>query len=253
MKIATPSHFAATGDAVSSRPAPARAAKATTPATAQASRYPPRNKPIRAARAGPAEAPLIRRVHSTATGATDGSIIAAIITTHSPRKGSSARPIVPGPLPMSRASMTVTTHAPAASSPTAIHGTASWRGGSACTGRAAEAGSETSAMAESAFVPEIGDEAVGPGEISAPGAVIAHELIAAHRQSTRDLGMRRAVVPFNKEAHIALLAAGSGPLRGRSPIFRLVAPPPQARKPICEKIRPGTVPGNRSSIKQRAT
>jgi len=172
---------------------------------------------------------------------------------HSPRKGSSARPIVPGPLPMSRASMTVTTHAPAASSPTAIHGTASWRGGSACTGRAAEAGSETSAMAGSAFVPEIGDEAVGPGEISAPGAVIAHELIAAHRQSTRDLGMRRAVVPFNKEAHMALPAAGSGPLRGRSPIFRLVAPPPQARKPICEKIRPGTVPGNRSSIKQRAT
>jgi len=148
---------------------------------------------------------------------------------HSPRKGSSARPIVPGPLPMSRASMTVTTHAPAASSPTAIHGTASWRGGSACTGRAAEAGSETSAMAGSAFVPQ-------------PDAVAADAAVA-------DL----EAVPFNKEAHMALPAAGSGPLRGRSPIFRLVAPPPQARKPICEKIRPGTVPGNRSSIKQRAT
>src|SRR5215472_11013623 len=225
MKITTPSHFAAVGDAVSSRPAPARAAKATAPQAAQASRYPLRNRPSRATRPKPTVAPLIRRAHSTATGATDGSIIAAIITTHSPRKGSSARPMVPGPLPMPRASMTVTTHAPAASSPTATHGTASWRGGKACTGRAAEAGSERSAMAEarSAFVPEIVDEAVGPGEISAPVAVIAHvlrpglphglgdraerrvrdhagvlavhpdELVAAHRQSTGYLGVQRAV------------------------------------------------------------
>jgi hypothetical protein len=81
--------------------------------------------PIRATRPKPAEALLINRVHSTATGATDGSIIAAIITAHSPRNGSNARPIVPGPLPMSRASVTVTTHATAASAATAIHGTAS--------------------------------------------------------------------------------------------------------------------------------
>ena len=76
-------------------------------------------------RPGPVEALLIRRVHSTATGATDGSIIAAIITTQSPRKGSSARPIVPGPLPMLRARMTVTAQATAASAATAIHGGAS--------------------------------------------------------------------------------------------------------------------------------
>ena len=37
-KIATPSHFAAVGDAVSSLPVPARAAKATAPDTAHASR-----------------------------------------------------------------------------------------------------------------------------------------------------------------------------------------------------------------------
>jgi hypothetical protein len=80
--------------------------------------------PIRRPRAGPAEAPAIRRVHSTATGATDGSIIAAIITSHSPRKGSSVRPMVPGPLPMCRARRTVTAHATAASAATAIHGTA---------------------------------------------------------------------------------------------------------------------------------
>ncbi len=36
-----------------------------------------------------------------------GTISIPVITTHSPRKGSSARPMVPGPLPMSRASMTV--------------------------------------------------------------------------------------------------------------------------------------------------
>jgi len=90
---------------------------------------------------------VIKRVHSTATGVTDGSIIAAIITTHSPRKGSSARPMVPGPLPMARASMMVTAHATAASAATAIHGTASWRGGSACTGRMTEAGLAWSAIA----------------------------------------------------------------------------------------------------------
>jgi hypothetical protein len=72
----------------------------------------------------PAEEPLINRVHSTATGATDGSIIAAIITAHSPRRGSSARPMVPGPLPMSLASITVGAHAAAASAATAIHDTA---------------------------------------------------------------------------------------------------------------------------------
>ena len=104
---------------------------------------------IRAARAGPADPPPIRRVHSTATGATDGSIIAAIITTHSPRKGSSARPMVPGPLPMLRASMMVTAHATAASAATATHGTASRRGARACTGPPAEAGPAWSAMAGS--------------------------------------------------------------------------------------------------------
>ena len=80
---------------------------------------------IRVTRPNPAEAPLIKRVQSTATGATEGSIIADIITSHSPRNGSSARAIVPGPLPMLRASRMVTTHATPASAATAIHGTAS--------------------------------------------------------------------------------------------------------------------------------
>src|ERR1035438_3921463 len=87
IKIATPSHFAATGDAVSSRPVPASAAKATAPTAAQVSGLIVLSIPIRTARPAPTEAPLIKRVHSTATGATDGSIIAAIITIHSPRKG----------------------------------------------------------------------------------------------------------------------------------------------------------------------
>ena len=119
---------------------------------------------------------MIKRVHSTATGATDGSIIAAIITTHSPRKGSSSRPMVPGPLPMVRASMRVTAHAAAATAATAIHGTASCRRGRACTGPMTEAGSAWSAItqARSAFVAEVGDEAVGTGEVGAPVVVIAH-------------------------------------------------------------------------------
>ena len=37
-KIATPSHFAAVGDAASSRPVPMRTAKTTAPNAAQASR-----------------------------------------------------------------------------------------------------------------------------------------------------------------------------------------------------------------------
>ena len=52
-------------------------------------------------------------------GAYEGSIIAAIMTTYSPRKGSSARPMVLGSLPMVRASRTVTAHADAASVATA--------------------------------------------------------------------------------------------------------------------------------------
>src|SRR5690349_15900781 len=125
VSIASPSHRADPGDAMTSRPVPARAAYATAPHAAQASRYPARNALIRAARVRPAEAPLISRAHSTATGAADGSIIAAIMTIHSPRNGSSARPMVPGPLPIVVASETVTAHATAASAATAIHGTAS--------------------------------------------------------------------------------------------------------------------------------
>ena len=56
--------------------------------------------------------------------------------------------MVPGPLPMVRASMTVTAHATAASAATAIHGTASCRGGRACTGRMTEAGPAWSAIAQ---------------------------------------------------------------------------------------------------------
>src|SRR5215471_3334269 len=130
---------------------------------------------IRAARPRPVVAPAIKRVHSTPTGATDGSIIAAIITTHSPRKGSSARPMVPGPLPISRAKTMVTAHAATASAATAIHGTTSWRRGRACKGPVTEAWPAWLVIAKlrSAFVPEVGDEAVSPGEIRAPVPVVA--------------------------------------------------------------------------------
>src|SRR5258708_1785332 len=122
MKIVTPSHLAAVGEAVSRRPAPSSAPNATAPNAAHARRYPARNRLIRRARRELAVPPAISRVHSTATGATDGSIIAAIMTTHSPRNGSNPRPIVPGPLPMLWASPSVTAHAIAARTATAIHG-----------------------------------------------------------------------------------------------------------------------------------
>src|SRR5215475_2821907 len=102
------------------------------------------------------------RVHNTATGATEGSIIAAIITTHSPRNGTSARPMVPGPLPIWRLTTTVTAHAAAASAATAIQGTASSRDDRAFNGCAADSEPARSATAKtsSAFVPEIGYETV---------------------------------------------------------------------------------------------
>ena len=56
--------------------------------------------------------------------------------------------MVPGPLPMVRASMMVTAHATAAGAATALHSTTSWRGGRACTGRMTEAGPAWSAIAQ---------------------------------------------------------------------------------------------------------
>src|SRR6516165_842644 len=180
---------------------------------------------IRTTRPRPVAPLAIKRVHSTPTGATDGNIIAAIITTHTPRKGSSARPMVPDPLPISLAKTIVTAHATTASAATAIHGTTSWRGGRACNGPVTAAGSAwlLIAVLRSALVPELGDETVCAGEIGAPVAVVAdifrpglpdwlgdgaerrvrdhgrflaihsHQLVAAHRQRARDLGVQRAI------------------------------------------------------------
>src|SRR5262249_27681155 len=74
--------------------------------------------------------------------ATEGSIIAAIMVTQRPRKAGSARPMVPGPLPMLLDSATVTPHNPAATAATAAHGTASWRGGRLRMAEIAVRGSE---------------------------------------------------------------------------------------------------------------
>src|SRR6266516_5279119 len=190
------------------------------------------NMPIRTTRPRPAAAPPIERVQSTATGATDGSIIAPIMRTHSTRKDGNARPIVPGPLPMPRACATVTAHAAAAIAASVSHGNASWRGGRLRQGWATAAGPAWSAIlparsviaaARSAFVPEVRDEAVRAGEIRVPVAVVARvpgralpdglgdgaerqvgehprpsavpadKLITAHRKGASDLGVQRAV------------------------------------------------------------
>src|SRR3954466_9138931 len=82
---------------------------------------PPRNctvPPTRCDRVGRA---ATDRIHKVAIGATDGNIIAAIITTHTTRKAQSDRPIVPGPTPMERACAMVTTQANAANRHSPIH------------------------------------------------------------------------------------------------------------------------------------
>src|SRR3954470_14511388 len=57
---------------------------------------------------------VIVREYSDATGATAGSIIAVIIAAHMARTSGADRPIVPGPLPMSRAYAMTPAHASAA-------------------------------------------------------------------------------------------------------------------------------------------
>src|SRR5438477_6221994 len=79
------------------------------PAAVHAMRYPATNSDRRWARVD-----LIVRAYSDATGATAGSIIAVIMTAHIGRNSCTGRPMVPTPLPMSRAYATTPTHASAA-------------------------------------------------------------------------------------------------------------------------------------------
>src|SRR3954468_8528781 len=105
------------------------------------------------------------RIHKVAIGATDGNIIAAIITTHTTRKAQSDRPIVPGPTPMERACAMVTTQANAANRHSPIHhGTCSTKVG---------ADARRSGVSVSALVGEVRDEAVRSGELGVPMIVVA--------------------------------------------------------------------------------
>ncbi len=61
------------------------------------------------------------RIHTTAIGATDGNIIAVIITTQTPRNAASESPIVPAPTPIEPAQVMVTTQATAAITHRPIH------------------------------------------------------------------------------------------------------------------------------------
>ena len=66
---------------------------------------------VRDARAQPEDCRPIPRTQVRATGAMEGSIMAAIIVTQSSRNSGSAIPMVPGSTPMSRACPTVSTQA----------------------------------------------------------------------------------------------------------------------------------------------
>ena len=86
----TATAVAQAGCSFTSRAASAVSKKAGMPAPAQASRYPVVNPARRSARQERTE-----RWYMEATGATDGSIIAAIISVHMPTKPARPRPMVP--------------------------------------------------------------------------------------------------------------------------------------------------------------
>ena len=74
--------------------------------------------PSRSARVGRA---ATDRIHTVAIGATDGNIMAAIITTQTTRNAESDSPIVPGPTPISWACAIVTIQANTAKRQSPIH------------------------------------------------------------------------------------------------------------------------------------
>src|SRR6188474_910252 len=120
-KIAAPTHLAELGHVSTRRPEPTNARYARTPNAAHTIRYPTRNCVTPLTRSQAVARTDTDRVHTTTIGATEGSIMAAIITTHNARKARNVRPMVPGPMPIPLAWSTVTTQASAASTPSPSH------------------------------------------------------------------------------------------------------------------------------------
>src|SRR3990172_3633346 len=135
-KIPTPTHFAASGEDSTSCSESSSAPNASRPYAVHETRYPATNCAIRHVLVAPLERATIVRDHRIATGATDGNIIAAIITTHIVMNSGRLIPIVPGPTPMPRAWSSVTSQASTASRTRAAQAGAICRSGSPAAGRA---------------------------------------------------------------------------------------------------------------------
>src|SRR5664280_2849747 len=102
------------------------------------------------------------RIQTIAIGATEGNIIAAIITSQTDRNAVSESPIVPGPAPIGPAQVIVTTHPSAAIRHRPIH-----------QGRSCLRGTSSSDARASALICEVGDEAVGARELRVPVVAVA--------------------------------------------------------------------------------
>jgi len=104
------------------------------------------------------------RIQTIAIGATDGNIIAAIMTTQMGRNVARDSPIVPGPTFIVPAHATVAAHASAAMRQSPIHPGRSW-----CNGIPS---GELAFTRVSAFVRKVRHETVGARELCVPVVVV---------------------------------------------------------------------------------
>src|ERR1035437_7222959 len=115
------------------------------------------------------------RIQTTAIGATDGNIMAAIITSQTDRNAASESPIVPAPTPIGPTQVIVATQASAAIRHRPIHQ------GRSLLSEIPSGGSASTSV--SALIREVGDETVGAGELRVPVVVVANR--ASFRLSHR--------------------------------------------------------------------
>src|ERR1035437_10333196 len=104
------------------------------------------------------------RIHTIAIGATDGNIIAAIMTTQMGRNVARDIPVVPGPTFIVPAHAMVAAHASAAMRHSPIHPGRSWRSGIPS--------GELASTRVSALVPKFRHETIGARELCVPVVVV---------------------------------------------------------------------------------
>lgn len=119
------------------------------------------------------------RTQMIAIGAAEGNIIAAIITIQTDRNAARESPIVPWPAPIGPAEVMVTTHASAATRHRPIHQGRSCLSGTSSGGPALR------------LIGEVGDEAVGAGELRGPVVAVSDRASFGLGHRLRDRGEQR--------------------------------------------------------------